>query len=101
MKKRLRQYAFHLGRVTLHVSRWSLYLFAVVLVLLTIVFIVARFTLPMIEQRKPDLEQYLGLRSGHPVRIESLRAYWDGLHPGAQVKGLQVYASDGVRPAIR
>ncbi|MDO8705210.1 MAG: DUF3971 domain-containing protein, partial [Sulfuricaulis sp.] len=101
MKKRLRRYALHVGRATLHISRWTLYISAAALVLLTIVFIVARFTLPMIEERKSDLEQYLGLRSGHPIRIESLHAYWDGLHPGAQAKGLQVYASDGVRPAIR
>lgn len=101
MKKRLHQYAFHIGRVTWHVSRWTLYISAVLLVLLTIVFIVARFLLPMIAEQKPNLEEYLSKRSGHQVRIESLHAYWDGLHPGAQLRGLQVYAADGVRPAIR
>ncbi len=101
MKKRLRQYAFHIGRVTLHVSRWTLYISAVLLVLLTIVFITARSLLPMIAEKKPDLELYLSQRSGHQVRIDSLHAYWDGLHPGARVQGLQVYAADGVRPAIR
>lgn len=101
MKKRLHRYAIHVGRVTLHVSRWGLYVSAVVLVLLAIVFTIARFTLPMIAERKPDLEQYLSHRSGRPVHIESLLAYWDGLHPGAKVTGLQVYAADGVKPAIR
>ncbi|HSW52587.1 MAG TPA: DUF3971 domain-containing protein, partial [Sulfuricaulis sp.] len=101
MKKRLHQYAFHIGRVTWHVSRWTLYISAALLVLLTIVFIVARFLLPMIAGQKQNLEEYLSQRSGHQVRIESLHAYWDGLHPGAQVRGLQVYAADGVRPAIR
>lgn len=101
MKQRLRRYAIHVGRVTWHVSRWALYLSIVVLVLLAAALTVARYTLPMIEQRKSDLEQYLSNRSGHRVRIESLHAYWDGLHPGAKVTGLQVYAADGIRPAIR
>jgi len=86
----------------MHVSRWTLYVSAALLVLLTIIFIVARFTLPMIEKQKPALEQYLSSHSsGHVVRVESLHAYWDGLHPGAQVTGLQVYAPDSRRPAIR
>lgn len=101
MKKRLRQYVFHIGRATWHVSRWTLYVSAVLSVLLTIVFLVAFFLLPMIADRKTDLEQYLSERSGHQVRIESLAAYWDGLHPGARARGLQVYAADGVKPAIR
>jgi uncharacterized protein (TIGR02099 family) len=101
MKKRLHQYAFHVGRVTWHVSRWTLYVAAALLVLLTIVLIIARFLLPMIAGQKQNLEEYLSQRSGHQVRIESLHAYWDGLYPGAQVRGLQVYAADGVRPAIR
>lgn len=101
MKKRLRQYAFHIGRVTLHVSRWTLYISAALLVLLTIVFFIARFLLPMIAEQKPELERYLSERSGHQVRIESLHAYWDGLHPGARAHGLQVYAADGIRPTIR
>jgi uncharacterized protein (TIGR02099 family) len=101
MKKRLRQYAFHIGRVTWHVSRWTLYASVAVLVLLTIAFVIARHLLPMIAEQKPSLEEYLSQRSGHQVRIDSLHAYWDGLYPGARVQGLQVFAADGVRPAIR
>lgn len=101
MKKRLRQYAFHIGRVTWHVSRWTLYVAAVLLVLLTVVFAIARYLLPMIAEQKAELELYLSQHSGHQVRIESLDAYWDGLHPGAKLGGLQVYAADGVRPSIR
>lgn len=101
MKKKLREYVFHVGRVTLHVSRWTLYVSAALLVLLTIAFGIARHLLPMIAGEKQDLEAYLSRRSGHEVRIDSLHAYWDGLHPGARVYGLQVYAADGVRPAIR
>jgi len=101
MKKRLQQYAFHIGRVTWHVSRWTLYISVVVLVLLTIAFSIARHLLPMITGQKQNLEEYLSQRSGHQVRIESLHAYWDGLYPGARVQGLQVFAVDGVRPAIR
>ena len=101
MKKRIQRYAFHIGHWTLRVSRWTLYISAAMLVLLAIVFTVAHFLLPMLEERKPDLEQYLSLRSGHLVRIESLHAYWDGLHPGAQANGMQVYATDGRQSAIR
>lgn len=101
MKQRLQRYALHIGHWTLRVSRWTLYASAALLVLLAIVFTVARFLLPMLEERKPDLEQYLSVRSGHRVHIESLHAYWDGLHPGAQAKGMQVYATDGRRSALR
>ena len=101
MKTRLRRYAIHVGRVTMHVSRWSLYVSAVLLVLLVIIFIVARFTLPMIEKQKPALEQYLSSRSGHLVRIESLHAYWEGLHPGVQLTGLRMYTPDNPQPSIR
>jgi uncharacterized protein (TIGR02099 family) len=101
VKKRFRQYAFHVGRVTLRVSRWTLYVSVTLLVLLTIAFVSARNILPTITEHKPNLEQYLSQRSGHQVRIESLHAHWDGLYPGARVQGLQVYAVDGTRPAVR
>ncbi len=101
MKKRIRHYAIHIGRWTLHVGRWTGYVSAVVLVLLAIVFSVARLLLPSLVDRKDDLEEYLSHRSSHQVRIEQLSAYWDGLHPGLRVTGLQVYASEGLRPAIR
>src|SRR3989344_1713749 len=101
MKKRIRRYAIHIGRWTLHIGRWTWYVSAVVLVLLAIVFSVARLLLPSLVDRKDDLEEYLSRRSSHQVRIEQLSAYWDGLHPGLRVTGLQVYASEGLRPAIR
>ncbi|MEW6332386.1 MAG: YhdP family protein, partial [Pseudomonadota bacterium] len=101
MKKRLRQYAFHVGRVTWHVSRWTLYASLALLALLAIAFGIARHLLPMIAEQKPSLEEYLSQRTGHQVRIDSLHAYWDGLYPGARVQGLQVFATDGTRPAIR
>ncbi|MGE5241226.1 MAG: YhdP family protein [Bacteroidota bacterium] len=101
MKKRLRRYAVHVGRITLHVSRWGLYVSAVVLVLLAILFTVTSFLLPRLAQQKSDLEQYLSRRSGHEVRIQSLHAYWDGLHPGALATGLEVYSANEVQPSIR
>jgi uncharacterized protein (TIGR02099 family) len=101
MKKRIQRYAFHIGHWTLRVSRWTLYASAATLVLLAVVFAIAHHLLPMLEERKPELEQFLSLHSGHRVQIESLHAYWDGLHPGAQVKGMQVFATDGHRSAIR
>ncbi len=101
MKKRLQRYVFHVGHWTLRVSRWTLYVSVVLLTVLAIVFAIAHYMLPMISERKPALEEYLSQRSGHAVRIESLHAYWEGLHPGAQAKGMQVYAADGRQPAIR
>ncbi len=101
MKKRIRRYAVHIGRWTLHIGRWTWYVSAVVLVLLAIVFSMARLLLPSLVDRKDDLEEYLSRRSSHQVHIEQLSAYWDGLHPGLRVKGLQVYVGEGLRPAIR
>jgi uncharacterized protein (TIGR02099 family) len=101
MKKLFRRYAVHVGRVTLHVSRWGLYVFAVVLALLAMLFTVTSFLLPRLAQQKSDLEEYLSRRSGHEVRIQSLHAYWDGLHPGALATGLEVYSANEVQPSIR
>ncbi len=101
MKKRLQSYAIHVGRFTWHVSRWSLYISTAALFLLVLVLGAVRLVLPVLAEQKPDLEQYLTQLSGHKVRIESLHAYWDGIHPGAQAQGLQVYDDDGVKPAIR
>jgi len=101
VKKKIREYAFHVGRLTLHVSRWTLYVSLVLLTLLTIALVIVRYMLPTITEHKQNLEEYLSQRSGHQVRIESLDAHWDGLYPGARMQGLQVYAADGIRPAVR
>jgi uncharacterized protein (TIGR02099 family) len=101
MKKRIRRYAVHIGRWTLHIGRWTWYVSAVVLVLLAIVFSVARLLLPSLVDRKDDLEEYLSRRSTHQVHIEELSAYWDGLHPGLRVKGLQVYVGERQQPSVR
>jgi len=101
MKKRLRRYATHAGRATLHISRWTLYVSGALLVLLAIIFSIAFFLLPKVAQQKSELEQYLSQRSNRQVRIDTLQAYWDGLHPGARITGLQVFAADGVKPAIQ
>ena len=94
MKKRLRRYATHAGRATLHISRWTLYVSGALLVLLAIIFSIAFFLLPKVAQQKSELEQYLSQRSNRQVRIDTLQAYWDGLHPGARITGLQVFAAD-------
>ena len=100
MKERLRRYATHAGRATLHISRWTLYVSGVLLVLLAIIFSTAFYLLPKVTEQKSKLELYLSERSNRQVRIESLQAYWDGLHPGARITGLQVFDADGVKPAI-
>jgi uncharacterized protein (TIGR02099 family) len=101
MKKRLHHAARHFGRATVHVGRWAWYGSAVMLALLAAVFTAARLLLPLVAEKQADLEEYLSRRSGHPVRIEKLTGYWDGLHPGLHIRGLKVFAADGTRPAVR
>lgn len=94
MKKRLRRYAFHVGR-------WTWYASAGVLVLLALIFTLARIYLPTLAEKKPELEAYLNRMSPYPVRIESLATYWEGLYPGLRAHGVEVYAVNGEQPAIR
>lgn len=101
MKKKLRGFAIHVGRLTLHVGRWTWYGAAAVLLLLAVAFTAARVLLPALAERKGEIEAAINRHSPHPVRIERLTTYWDGLHPGLHVRGLQVYGADRKQVVLR
>lgn len=82
-------------------ARWAWYASAAMLVLLALAYTLARLWLPGVVDRKADIESYLSRTSGHPIRLEQVAAYWDGLYPGLRLRGLEVYAADRPRPAIR
>ncbi len=94
MKKKLR-------RTSRHVGRWIWYTGAAVLLLLAVGFTAARLLLPQLAERKDEIEAAINRVSPHAVRIEKLSTYWDGLHPGLQVQGLQVLSPDRKTVALR
>ncbi|MBI3575670.1 MAG: TIGR02099 family protein [Gammaproteobacteria bacterium] len=94
VKKKLRRYLFHVGR-------WTWYTGATVLLLLVVGFTTARLLLPQLAERKDEIEAAINRVSPHAVRIEKLSTYWDGLHPGLHVHGLQVFAADRKTTALR
>ena len=94
VKKKLRRYLFHAGR-------WTWYTGAAVLLLLVAGFMTAHLLLPQLAERKDEIEAAINRVSPHAVRIEKLSTYWDGLHPGLHVHGLQVLAADRKTTALR
>jgi len=76
------------------------YTLAVIGAFMAIVFASARLLLPAVTEKKAELEKFLSTQSGYTVRIEQLSAYWDGLHPGLQMQGIEVFAADP-RAAVR
>ena len=101
MKKKIHPVVLHLGRITLRVGRWTWYLSAILLVLLAVLFSLARYYLPVLAERKSELEIFLSQKASHPVHIEQLTVYWEGIHPGLRAQGLQLSAVAGAPPAIR
>lgn len=99
-KIRPRRVAVHVRRVSRHTGRWAWYASAATLALLAVLFTAARILLPMVEDRKSDLERYLSRKSAHQVRIEKLDTFWDGMYPGARIQGLHVYTKDQLQPAV-
>src|SRR3989344_8870965 len=87
VKKKLRRYLFHAGR-------WTWYTGAAVLLLLVAWFMPPPLLRPQLADRKDQIEAAINRVSPHAVRIEKLSTYWDGLHPGLHVQGLQVLSPD-------
>lgn len=81
-------------------GRYAAWAAAVVLVLLTAVYVAARVYLPNVVARQAEIEQWLGDTLRHPVRLGRLEADWDGLNPGVRMWGATVYTKDGRSPAI-
>lgn len=70
------------------------------LALLAVFFTALRLTLPMVAEKKSEIEAYLSHKTMHRISIETLDAHWDGLHPGLRIRGLQVFPLDRLRPAM-
>jgi uncharacterized protein (TIGR02099 family) len=90
-----------LRRVLHHTARWIWYAGAAVVVVLAIVFTVARVMLPDVAGRKAEIEQRLAQMSEHPVRIEKLGTFWDGLSPGLDAQGVVIMARDQKSSVVR
>jgi uncharacterized protein (TIGR02099 family) len=90
-----------LQRVLRPVLRVCWYGVAIVGALFAIVFVAARLLLPMVAEKKADLEALIARETGYTVRIEQLDGHWDGLYPGLRMQGISVRAADGVRPALQ
>ena len=88
-------------RVLRHTARWTWYAGAAVVALLAVLFTVARVMLPDIVERKAEIEQRLGEMSAHPVRIDRLGTFWDGLSPGLDAQGVAILARDQKTTAVR
>lgn len=71
------------------------------LVLLAVFVLVMRWSvLPVIEQYRPEIERKLSDSLHLPVKIESLRANWNGFRPRLSLAGLQLFDAHG-RAALR
>jgi uncharacterized protein (TIGR02099 family) len=88
-------------RVLRPLLRVCWYAVAVAGALLAVVFVAARLLLPMVAEKKGDLEALIARETGYTVRIEQLEAHWDGLYPGLRMQGISVGAVDAARPAVQ
>lgn len=83
------------------VARCLWYGGAALLVLVAVLFTLLRLWMPNVGEWRPEIETYLTEKSGRPVRIERLDAYWKGLQPGLRARGLSLYAADGRHAVVR
>ncbi len=101
MRKKFRPSLQHLKRGARHVGRWMWYLSAGLLVAIAVIFTVARVGLPALAAKKTAIENFLTDKTTYPVRIAALETYWDGLRPGLQIKGLEIFSSADLTRAMR
>ncbi len=90
-----------LHRFSLHVSRWTWYAGAAVLLLLAVAVTAARLMLPQLAEHKDEIEAAINRVSPREVRLGKLTTYWDGLYPGLHVEGVEVMADDRRAPVLR
>lgn len=74
---------------------------AALLVLLAIVFTLARVWLPSVAEKRQEIADFLSERSGYRVSIERIEAYWEGLNPGVRAYQFEVVSPATGRAAIR
>jgi len=77
------------------------YATAAVVVLLAAVQVAGRLWLPQLAERRDDVAAYLSERSGYPVQIEALEAFWEGLNPGLVAHGFTVQPRRPGSPPVR
>lgn len=84
-----------LYRHALRVGRWSAYAGTAIVILAAAALLATRLWLPTLAQNKDEIERRLSERSGRVVRVQAVEAYWDGLHPGLRLEGVQLRAAAG------
>jgi uncharacterized protein (TIGR02099 family) len=83
------------------VLRTGWYALAVVGALAAVFYVGARLAMPAVAEKKGELEALISRESGYRVGIEQLEGYWDGLHPGLRLRGVDIAAPDDSYPAVR
>lgn len=97
----LKRLARRLARVARGTGWVGMHAVTLLVILATGLYVAARFYLPILAERKLELEEYLSYASAHQVRISRLTGYWEGLNPGVHVEGMQVFAAGATVPAVR
>ena len=71
-------------------THWTLHSMLGVLITVGLIFGAAYLWLPLLGERKAEIETYLSSTVGNPVTLDMLDTYWDGLNPGVRVQGVGV-----------
>jgi len=82
-------------------TRWTLHSILGVLISIVLIFVMAYLWLPVLADRKDEIESYISGTLGNPVTLSRLDTYWDGLNPGVRVQGLRVQSATTGQQAIR
>jgi uncharacterized protein (TIGR02099 family) len=88
-------------RILRRVTHWTLHSTLGVLISIVLIFVAAHLWLPTLAERKGEIETYISLALGNPVKLSALDTYWDGLNPGVRVQGLRVQSAATGQQAIR
>ena len=96
-----RHHKFFSHIITRRVLHTGWYALAIIGALAAVVYVGARMAMPVVAEKKADLEALISRESGYQVGIEQLEGYWDGLHPGLRLRGVDIATPDGAYPAVR
>lgn len=100
-RKKLHQYVFHVGRWTIVIGRWALYVNITLAVLMALSIFLARLWLPTLVDRKADVEQFLTSKTTYEFSIDRLSTYWDGIYPGLKLHGLHLKDKGGAGEVLK
>lgn len=101
MRRPLHAFTLKAGRSLRHVSRWTLYACAGLLLLLGAAALALRLMLPALAQQKSRIEEFLSERSGQLIRIAEIEAQWQGWRPVLRARGLEVFSPTDLTRAVR